>query len=295
MRLILSRKGFDSAAGGCPSPIFPDGRILSLPIPDKQSPTRYEDIKWNEYDLGKIVSDVTDGWVRPSYYAHLDPDLDSACLPRPNNWRPAFGQGGAAQGHLRNQGVGKGDLFLFFGLFRELDIKANKLVWRRTAPRRHIIWGWLEIAELIAVDLCNKNEYAWLHRHPHFHCKPDPLNTLYIGNTDLEFLNARGEFPGTGIFRTFSKQLQLTADNATGPGRWKLPPWFYPEGSRPPLSYHADLGRWQRTQECTLLKAADRGQEFVLDCAYYPEATEWVRNLLNTSETLTSDSQLLSA
>lgn len=28
MRIILSRKGFDSAAGGCPSPILPDGRLF---------------------------------------------------------------------------------------------------------------------------------------------------------------------------------------------------------------------------------------------------------------------------
>ncbi len=32
-KLILSRKGFDSASGGCPSPIFPDGTMFSLPIP----------------------------------------------------------------------------------------------------------------------------------------------------------------------------------------------------------------------------------------------------------------------
>ncbi|MBA3801209.1 MAG: hypothetical protein H0X18_19410 [Geodermatophilaceae bacterium] len=44
MKLILSRKGFDSAAGGCPSPILEDGSMLSLPIPDRTSPIRYRDI-----------------------------------------------------------------------------------------------------------------------------------------------------------------------------------------------------------------------------------------------------------
>jgi Nucleotide modification associated domain 3 len=33
MKLILSRKGFDSSHGGGPSPIRPDGRLLSFPIP----------------------------------------------------------------------------------------------------------------------------------------------------------------------------------------------------------------------------------------------------------------------
>ena len=29
MKIILSRKGFDSGSGGVPSPIFPDGQLLS--------------------------------------------------------------------------------------------------------------------------------------------------------------------------------------------------------------------------------------------------------------------------
>jgi len=35
MKVILSRKGFDSQYGGMPSPILPDGTLLSLPIPSK--------------------------------------------------------------------------------------------------------------------------------------------------------------------------------------------------------------------------------------------------------------------
>ena len=33
MKIILSRKGFDSANGGTASPVMPDGTLLSLPIP----------------------------------------------------------------------------------------------------------------------------------------------------------------------------------------------------------------------------------------------------------------------
>lgn len=33
MKVVLSRKGFDSASGGYPSPILPDGTLLSIPIP----------------------------------------------------------------------------------------------------------------------------------------------------------------------------------------------------------------------------------------------------------------------
>jgi hypothetical protein len=33
MKIILSRKGFDSAHGGIASPVFPGGEMLSFPIP----------------------------------------------------------------------------------------------------------------------------------------------------------------------------------------------------------------------------------------------------------------------
>ncbi|WP_418483231.1 hypothetical protein [Dysosmobacter sp.] len=33
MKIILSRKGFDSANGGIVSPIFEDGTMVSFPIP----------------------------------------------------------------------------------------------------------------------------------------------------------------------------------------------------------------------------------------------------------------------
>lgn len=37
MKVVLSRKGMDSRAGGIPSPILPDGMLLSLPIPNEKS------------------------------------------------------------------------------------------------------------------------------------------------------------------------------------------------------------------------------------------------------------------
>ena len=45
MKVILSRKGFDSSNGGCPSPILPDGTLLSLPIPTDDR-DKYEDLSW---------------------------------------------------------------------------------------------------------------------------------------------------------------------------------------------------------------------------------------------------------
>ncbi|MEP2614143.1 MAG: hypothetical protein ABJH31_08575, partial [Marinobacter alexandrii] len=75
MRLILSRKGFDSSAGGCPSPVLPDGSPCVLPIPDGQSRIRYDDVRFGERRLGKLARDLSGGRVRSRDGAHLDPDV----------------------------------------------------------------------------------------------------------------------------------------------------------------------------------------------------------------------------
>ena len=82
MRIILSRKGFDSSSGGCSSPIFPDGSMISLPIPDKRSPIRYRDLTWRERNLGDVVAKLTHGKQRNEYRAHLDPDLRKSICAR---------------------------------------------------------------------------------------------------------------------------------------------------------------------------------------------------------------------
>ena len=46
MKIILSRKGFDSSNGGCPSPIMPDGTLLSMPIPTDDD-VFFSDVAWN--------------------------------------------------------------------------------------------------------------------------------------------------------------------------------------------------------------------------------------------------------
>lgn len=51
MRIIISRKGFDSKYGGVPSPILPDGRLLSLPIPLADNLT-YSEIRCDGASVG---------------------------------------------------------------------------------------------------------------------------------------------------------------------------------------------------------------------------------------------------
>jgi hypothetical protein len=139
MKIILSRKGFDSSYGGVASPIFPDGALLSLPIPDARGPVTYQDLTWGQHQLGKVVAALTRGRIDFAAHAHLDPDLYSQICSRAPGWRPLFGQDGAAQSHLANQGVGVGDLFLFFGWFRAVEQPSGYYCFVKQAPDQHLI------------------------------------------------------------------------------------------------------------------------------------------------------------
>jgi hypothetical protein len=144
VKLILSRKAFDSGAGGVANPILEDGSMIPMPIPDKQSPIRYQDITVAGENLGTVAWELTRGKTRPDHFAHLDPDLIQASYPREPGWKPLLGQVDAAQSVLTREGVGPGDLFLFFGWFRRVSRSAGRLKFVTGAPDLHVIWGWLQ-------------------------------------------------------------------------------------------------------------------------------------------------------
>jgi hypothetical protein len=279
MKLILSRKGFDSSAGGKPSPIFPDGTMLSLPIPDKASPIAYQDIAGNRHaSVGELVEDLAKR--PPAHRAHLDPDLSAHALPRMRGWRPIFGQEGAAEKHLENHGVGAGDVFLFFGRFRRVEQSASQWQYVRSCRPIHVIFGWLQVAQVVPV--CEWPDGAeWALYHPHFHRKPHPANVVYVAAERLVLPGLKPPaVPGAGLFHSFRQQLQLTEPECSQTSLWLLPEWFDPKDRDSVLTYHGDQSRWHRLKEGLMLKAASRGQEFVLDCGDYPEAVDWLRELM---------------
>ena len=55
MKIILSRKGFDSSNGGISSPILPDGTLLSLPIPGKFDNLSFDDLNYNGVSFSNIL------------------------------------------------------------------------------------------------------------------------------------------------------------------------------------------------------------------------------------------------
>ncbi|MFL2752093.1 MAG: hypothetical protein ACJ0AM_00735, partial [Gammaproteobacteria bacterium] len=69
-RIILSRKGFDAKAGGSASPIFGDGRIFSLPIPqDHPSPKKYKDLNFYGISGTELLKEAS-AKVKPTDYCH---------------------------------------------------------------------------------------------------------------------------------------------------------------------------------------------------------------------------------
>jgi hypothetical protein len=279
MKIILSRKGFDTSTGGVPSPIFPDGTMISLPIPDKASTVAYQDIAGNHYaSVGELVEDLTD--FPQTHHAHLDPDLSAHSVPRLQGWRPLFGQVGAAEKHLQNQGVGAGDVFLFFGLFRQVEKSALRWQYVRGSHRIHVMFGWLQVAERVAVAHW-PGGVDWGLYHPHFHLESYPNNVIYVSTERLTLPGfGSSAIPGAGRFPRFHPKLQLTGPQSSRPGLWLLPDWFHPNERASALTYHGDPVRWQKSEAGVTLNSASRGQEFVLNCDDYPKAINWLHDLL---------------
>jgi len=285
MKLILSRKGFDSSFGGCPSPIFEDGSFLSLPIPHsfKSVPTPDPAGRINFSDItglkriSPIVEDLTSRRKKPvkgSDAVHLDPDLRNDSLARRAGWRPLFGQSGSAQSHLDNQNVGLGDLFLFFGWFRRVEQREGQLRFKPGAPDLQMLFGWLKVGDIwrVETDACRMPEWAAYHPHVTSRYEHNQRNTIYVADGDSVTYDA-------GTFRSFTDQLVLTEPGKSR-SRWRLPKWFYPSYGRSVLSHHANPNRWRLGNEYAYLQSVAIGQEFVLDTKDYPEAVGWATDLI---------------
>lgn len=283
MKIILSRKGFDSSAGGYPSPhLLDSGRLISFPIPDDENVdtgVSYSDLR---VDQNHTYLDLMEqlGIKKYSYGSsvHLDPDISGSVTHRKHaEWRGIFGQSSAAQAHLSNKKVKEGDLFLFFGWFKDAVRTATGYRYVN-GTHRHIIWGYMQIGEIEPIDKARQYD-AWKLFHPHYKCLDREMNTAYIAASSLSFDNS---VPGCGTFK-YDDSLVLTQAGQRKRSLWQLPQFFHPSIGTT-MSYHENLytkkGKpvWQlRDNHCTL-QSVGRGQEFVIEGN--DEVTNWAKGLI---------------
>lgn len=287
MKIILSRKGFDSSNGGMPSPILPDGRMLSLPIPSSKG-RRPEECRFGK----QSYRDLIDQLRRPSKKnwdeidtVHLDPDLVKDTVPRVKGWLPTLGQTANAASHLRGRRVGLGDVFLFYGWFRQTEFIDDELRFVRGAPHVHCLFGWLQIGDVLRIE-CGESSppgRGWLKDHPHvaFTDHFEKGSDIYVASHDLEIKGRATGISGGGAFERFNKKRTLTAPDASGRSTWLLPKWFVKEDGGSLLSHNTEPERWTLRPEGAVLRAADIGQEFVFDGEGLDQFEDWVSDLFS--------------
>ncbi|AOL22644.1 hypothetical protein Ga0102493_111619 [Erythrobacter litoralis] len=238
MKIVLSRKGFDTSAGGGPSPIV-EGRPVSLPIPAGDRERRTSATTYGDLGLGDHAARASRGRIGAEDLCHHDPMFtdEGECL---------FGQCGAAQTHLERQGVGVGDVFVFFGLFAESGGEPH-----------HRIFGYLKVGEVIPLSGGAPAEFVD-RGHPHALAMHARNDCIWRGEG---YVAARA-----------SEALRLTVPGGP-PSLWRRPDWL----RRGEVTYHDRADRWIRGGR---LRSVSRGQEFVADAGRRKAPREWLEAVI---------------
>jgi Nucleotide modification associated domain 3 len=276
--------------GRAPSPFLPSGDLVSLPIPAKTTHViTYAQINTPLGPLGPVVSALTANKTKPisaQHTAHLDPDLEVGLTARPpGRWIAAFGQRTpGAVAALTKAGVGEGDLFLFFGWFRELCSNSQPFVFKRGANDLHIIFGWLQVGGVWGASNFARllKAYPAVSNHPHLqpHHLTCPHNMVYTASKKLCLPGINGSLPGAGLFQ-YDRKRVLTYSGGSRVRRsvWLLRDWRRHSLQVPPLSSHHQNWRWKGFGWDWILQSVGRGQEFVIDTANHLDARNWAASL----------------
>jgi hypothetical protein len=287
MKIILSRKGFDSQYGKAFSPILPDGTLLSLPIPQDNDVLNFKHLFYQDKSYLNIIKELKPSWsnhYNDNQTAHLDPDLRKDVLKsRPKGWKAIFGQSAAAQGHLAKQKVAVGDIFLFFGSFAQTEKNDEGILAYQNDKNyptgAHLVFGYLQIGEIYHAnedkEYANLPEYVKNHSHANKKYRDQKgkkrvKNCMYVASNKLSI---NPDLPGSGILN-FSKSRVLTKKGMSK-SMWDLPAFF----NYIKMSYHS-----KKSFQPGYFQSAAKGQEFVIDSngdkALQKKLEKWVTNII---------------
>jgi len=262
MKIIFSRKGFDSSSGGFPSLIFPDGTLFSIPIPSKDNEYKYKDLeyKYENESIQSILNDLTNKQINSGkkrecdytdekFHCHYDP------MPISNQdfQGIAFGQQNNTEGHLRNQNIAEDDIFVFYGWFKNIEKIKNKWVYVEKSKDIHLIWSYLKVGRINHLDNIYEKEkvvkdYPFLSVHPHIEASNKyTKNTIYLSK----------EF---NFFKYSEKRCLTDLKTYKCRSTWRLPIYFnYPDA----FTFLKNFRSYDESD--VIINYQGFGQEFVLD------------------------------
>lgn len=264
-KIILSRKGFDSTAGGKASPILSNGNICSIPIPAHNekfhgpSQHKYRDLKYDHVKMEDVFKEI-DSKYSLDDYCHFDPQLNQSI--------GLFGQTGSAQTELANQNVGPGDIFLFFGWFRNYSKKKDL----------HHMFGWMQINSVLKEpDESPIKDFLKQKKIKHPHGEVYTNNTLYVSKEFIEIDNKKTTLKGFGMFKKTHPDLILTAPDSVNRSKWKMPKKYFSNTKNLFLNNRIE---WIDEENCLINAHKGFGQEIVLNSELNPKLIDWVMELI---------------
>lgn len=274
-KIILSQKGFDSGSGGKANLLY-NGHHVSLPIPAPGSKQVYSSMNTPDgFSYSEILSDIGVGTHQEG---HLDPDICVSTIKERNpSWRGLFGQAGNSEALLQNLGVGEGDLFLFFGWYREAERRNGRFRYKWRARNVHSIYGYLEVGAIY--DIARGCEVPdWARYHPHA-ARPEAFsktrNRIYEATNVFSRDSSKR---GWGVFRQHPS-LVLTSENAATRSVWELPACFEGEGAKFNASVEMDV--LENGNIRTQVKGRGNQELYV---SSNPKVVEWAESLVREME-----------
>lgn len=233
-----------------------------MPIPDDRG-IPFDAITFKNKTYLSFWNDLKSAMEKNGKSAHLDPDIRPGIRVNPiPEWKPVFGQCGAAETHLENQGVKEGDLFLFFGWFRETEFDGGRIMYKKGSVGKHVIYGYLQVGEIVTGN--RRHDYYW---HPHSEDYNVEINTMYVASEKLIIGGEDTGLAGSGTLN-YSESLVLTKTGSSR-SKWELPEYFKDVY----ISYHT-----KNSFKNGYFQSACKGQEFVISDD--DRVTEWAKKII---------------